>query len=94
MFHGGRPRWLSIGQTAQRLGVSSSTVRRFIRRGDLGAVIHSPRIIRIAVETCDQFISEHQVRSTPVMVAGEPSDGHPVTAGTAGKTGSGHFEIR
>jgi excisionase family DNA binding protein len=41
------PRWVSIPDAADLLGVSVKTVRRMIARGDLEAKRLGPRLIRI-----------------------------------------------
>ena len=49
------PRWVSIPDAADLLGVSVKTVRRMIARGDLEAKRLGPRLIRINAATLEHI---------------------------------------
>jgi excisionase family DNA binding protein len=48
---------LSVQQAADRTGVSTETIRRWIRIGELPARRVGPRLIRIRVEDLDALFS-------------------------------------
>lgn len=54
-------RLVSIAESAEILGVSTKTVRRFIASGDLEAVRLARRTIRIKTESLDRFIDAHPI---------------------------------
>lgn len=49
------PVFLSIAQVAERTGTHHTTVRTWIKNGDLRAVQFSDRVIRIPVEALDEM---------------------------------------
>ncbi|WP_153395789.1 helix-turn-helix domain-containing protein [Ornithinicoccus halotolerans] len=58
-----RPRWESINDAADRLGVHHQTVRRWVSAGRLEAVRFGPRVLRVRVEDVDRL-------GTPLPTAG------------------------
>lgn len=56
--------WLTIRDCAHRLGVSDSTIRRAIRRGDLDAV-KSQRLVRIPERYWRLYLLEHWPHKKP-----------------------------
>ena len=49
---------LSLAETAELLGVSKSTIRRAVDRGDLEAVRLSSKLVRIRAASVERWIAE------------------------------------
>lgn len=47
----------NLAQVAEQLGVSVSSVRRYIRDGDLPAVSLGYRTLRVSAEALDEFVA-------------------------------------
>jgi excisionase family DNA binding protein len=51
------PRWASVVQTAEYLGVHRSTVRRWIASGDLRAYRTGRRLLRLDLNQVDEHVA-------------------------------------
>ena len=49
---------VSIGDAADFLAVSKSTVRRAVKRGDLTAVHLTPSLVRVTVDSLTEWVAE------------------------------------
>jgi excisionase family DNA binding protein len=59
---GGHLRLLTTADVAQRLQVNQKTVRNWIKRGDLKAILYG-RLVRIRPSDLDDFIARWRSRS-------------------------------
>ena len=51
------PRWASVQQTAEYLGIHTSTVRRWVANGDLIAYRSGRRLLRLDLNQVDEYLS-------------------------------------
>lgn len=53
------PSFLSVEEAAERLGVCSKTLRRWISSKRFPAIVYSKRVIRIREVDCDRFVEKN-----------------------------------
>ncbi|MFC4352138.1 helix-turn-helix domain-containing protein [Fodinicurvata halophila] len=69
--------WFTVSECATNLGVSSTTIRRAIRRGELGAH-KGQKLVRISVRDWRLYLAEHwpEVSEGALLRANDTPDAH------------------
>lgn len=52
-------KWVKVPAAATYAGVSEKTIRRLISRGEIQATKPTPRVLRVNLESLDNYLQKH-----------------------------------